>query len=100
MVIPVCNAARRLTAGDPQRSLDRRDARGPGSEPCCEQREQADYVQQAGSVILEAAERRVDDLLTVLGDIHEDEGQDADREHRQRDAHPLIDTPEPTRREP
>ena len=40
---------------------------------------------------LKCAHGRFEDLLAVLGDVHEDERQDPHREHRQADAQAIVD---------
>ena len=51
------------------------------------------------SFVLVAVQRRFDDRLTVTGHIDEDERQDSDREHRQRDACAVGNSPKPPHRQ-
>src|SRR5205807_7669527 len=52
--------------------------------------EQAQHVREAAVVALVVIDRRFQDRLTMLGDVHEDERQDPDREHRQRHAQAVV----------
>src|SRR3984893_9869613 len=47
---------------------------------------------------LEMRERRFDYRLAVLAHVHEDERQNPDREHRQPDAHAIVDPLDPPQR--
>jgi hypothetical protein len=78
-----------------QPSLNRRDTGGAGQEADGHQGEQGDHVPQAAAVVLERGERGVDYLLAVRGHVHEDEREDADREHRQPGPEAILDALDP-----
>ena len=46
---------------------------------------------EVGRVVLEMSHSRFEDLLCVLGHVHEDEREDAHREHCQADAQAIVE---------
>jgi len=89
-------------AGSPPRAqpaLDACDGGGPGGEKAGQQREQAKDLREACPVGLEAGKRSIDDLLAMLGHVHEDERQDPDGEYCQRDAQLVVDAVDAAERE-
>jgi hypothetical protein len=86
----------RRSPGTHQAPLGAGDTGGAGDEADGEQPEQRQDVRKARVPGLELAERALHDGLGVRRHVHEDEGEDACREHRETDAHALVDPPQPT----
>ena len=90
---------RRWRAAPAQRALDGRDPCATRNEAGGQQREHRQQVPEARRVVFEVLERGLQDRLTMAGDIHEDEREDPDREHRQPDPQPVVDASDPPHRE-
>ena len=60
--------------------------RCPAAKPATSTSASADHVAEARVAVLEALDGGLDDPEAVLEDVHEDEGEHADGEHRQRHA--------------
>ena len=56
-------------------------------------------MREAAPAVLEAVDGGADDRLGMAADVHENEGQDPDREHGQPDPQANVDATDPGRRQ-
>jgi len=64
-------------------ALDHGEARAPRGEPERQQRSEPERPPEPGLAVLQVGHRALDDREGVLEDVDEEEGQHADREHRE-----------------
>jgi len=89
-------------AGSPPRAqpaLDACDGGGPGGEKPASNANRPRTCAKLALWALKLAKRSIDDLLAMLGHVHEDERQDPDGEHCQRDAQLVVDAVDAAERE-